>query len=377
MINSSRSNNVKSFQAFSFTEGLKFIHFGNGFPDPKVLSFDLFKDYLNEESLETLQSLQYTDALGLPELRRKISSINDIEIDNIIITNGASQSLSLIVDSLVNEGDLVLTEEPSYLGAIKILKTAGAEILQIPIDEEGIKLDELQHALQTNRQIKMFYTIPIFHNPTGTVTSAKRCKDVADILSEYGIPIVQDLVYKGISFEGNMDSEGYPLDKVISIFSVSKIIGPGFRVGWTIAPPLLINIMAKLKNDGGTGALVSKLVANVLDTEALREHLIYLRGFYNKKRDIMKEKLKECSLCKSNFTVPAGGFSFWIELHDSIEPANYIEKARDLHGVIIIPGNKYGYNSNNKLRLCYSYLSTGQIISGLDSLEDTFLRISK
>ncbi len=365
---SNRSVLAQSFAPFNYSGAKHAINFGYGLPDPLMFAKLAWPDAFNRDTGVASADLpQYTDAVGLPELRTKLAGRYGVRHDQVILTVGASQALQLIADAWIDPGDVVLTEDPSYLGALRTFSIAGATILQLGMCAEGVDLNELEAILHSNTRVKLFYTTPAFHNPTGRQMSRTHMAQVAALLAHHGLPLVQDLVYAELPYNGTVDCLA-PGGNVINIHSISKIAGPGLRVGWVLAESDIINRLARLKCDGGVSPIVSNIVLALLQSGALDAHIARLRQHYRAKRDILHTLLQSSRICEPEYVVPGGGFSFWVRLAAGIEVETFIEAARREQDVHLIPGRNHGPRSVDHVRLCFSYLPTSVIEQGLTRL---------
>ncbi|WP_445219815.1 PLP-dependent aminotransferase family protein [Bradyrhizobium sp. Pa8] len=366
---STRSSLAESFAPFNYSSAKHAINFGYGLPDPAMFSELAWPDALSQNTgVATADLLQYTDAVGLPKLRTKLAQRYNVQHDQIILTGGASQALQLIADACLDPGDVVLTEDPSYLGALRICAITGATILQLGMSVDGVDLNELESTLRSNARVKFFYTTPAFHNPTGRRMSRSHMARVAAMLAQYGVMLIQDLVYAELPYDRVVDWLP-PGGNVINIHSISKVAGPGLRVGWVLADSDVINQLAHLKCDGGVSPVVSNIVLSLLQSDALDTHIARLRWHYRAKRDTMHRLLQGSRFCEPEYLLPSGGFSFWIRLAPGIEAETFIEAARCEHDVHLVHGRHYGPRSGQHVRLCFSYLPMNVIEEGLARLD--------
>ncbi|MGV7217556.1 aminotransferase-like domain-containing protein [Bradyrhizobium sp. UFLA05-112] len=366
---SNRSSLAQSFAPFNYSAAKHAIHFGYGLPDPAMFSELAWPDALSQNTgVATVDLLQYTDAVGLPKLREKLAQRYNVQQDQIILTAGASQALQLVGDVWLDPGDVVLTEDPSYLGALRIFSIAGATILQLGMGADGVDPNELEQTLRHNARVKLFYTTPAFHNPTGRQMPRDHMARLATMLAQYGVALVQDLVYSELPYNDAaawLPSGG----NVINIHSISKVAGPGLRVGWVLADSDVINRLARLKCDGGVSPIVSNIVLSLLQSDAFDAHIARLRQHYRAKRDSLHARLQRSHFCEPDYLLPKGGFSFWVRLAAEIEAETFIKAASCEHDVHLRHGRDNGPQSGHYVRLCFSYLPTSLIEDGLARLD--------
>ncbi|MGL3104399.1 PLP-dependent aminotransferase family protein [Bradyrhizobium sp. BR 1432] len=371
---SARSSLAQGFAPFNYSRAKHAINFGYGLPDPMMFSQLAWPDAFDPDTGVAPTDLpQYTDAMGLPELRTKLAQRYGVQHEEVILTGGASQALQLLAEACLDPGDVVLTEDPSYLGALRIFSIMGATILQLGMSAEGVDLDELETTLRRNGRVKLFYTTPAFHNPTGRQISRAHMARVAAMLAQHGVALVQDLVYSELPYNDIADWLP-PGGNVINVHSISKVAGPGLRVGWVLADSDVINRLAHLKCDGGVSPIASNIVLSLLQSDALDTHIARLRQHYRARRDSMHTLLQGSGLCEPKYLVPSGGFSFWVRLAPGIQAETFIEAARCEHDVHLVHGRHYGPRSCQQVRLCFSYLPMNVIEEGLARLDKLHAR---
>ncbi|WCM23163.1 PLP-dependent aminotransferase family protein [Paraburkholderia bryophila] len=369
---STRSRASLSYGVFNYTAGKESINFAYGLPDPVTFARLKWPVPMTVETGVSISDLpQYTDAYGLPELREQLGHRYGMMRNNVILTNGASQALQLLADAFIDPGDVVLTEDPSYLGALRIFSIAGATVVHVGMSRAGIDLDQLERALlQANGRAKVYYTTPAFHNPTGRHFERSHMAEVDALLSRYGVRLVQDLVYSELPYDGTFPEILQAGGNVINVHSFSKISGPGLRVGWVLAEPEIINRLAHLKCDGGVSPIVSNMALALLQSSSLDAHVDYLRSHYRSKRDAMHGLLQACRFCIPNYEVPSGGFSLWVSLAEGIDSAELVGEVCRRHNVKLVEGDRHGPSGVARVRLCFSYLQPNLIERGLAQIDD-------
>ena len=257
------SNTAQNAKASEVREILKLtqtpeiISFAGGLPAPDLFPVEDIKNItakvLDESGFE---ALQYTTTEGNDDLRNAVINQRlkpfgmDASLDNIMITSGSQQGLELTAKMFINHGDTVIVENPTYLTAISPFKSYGANLVTVDTDDDGIIIDDLVKMIESNEKVKFIYVIPDFQNPTGRCMSLERRKQIAHIAAKYKIPIIEDSPYGELVLEGeklptikSFDKSGY----VIYLGSFSKVFCPGFRIGWILADPVLIEKYAVLK----------------------------------------------------------------------------------------------------------------------------------
>lgn len=358
-------------------------YLSGGFPDPRSLP----KDDLIEATRMALETdgewaLQYGSSAGDPvlveQLIVKLKRDQGIEAaeENLLVTNGASQALNLIVQMLVDPGDTVLSEAPTWTGAVRSFKTAGAEIVEIGLTPDGTDVAQLARELQALRDAgvrpKFFYMIPNFQNPTGVTTTLERRKKIVELASEHDFIIIEDDAYSDLRFAGEKIPSLYTLDggnRVIFMGTFSKIVAAGIRLGWAVANPAIISRMLALKAEGGTSPFASHVVASFASSGTLAEHIQELRGIYHTRRNALLQALEDHMPDGTTWTVPEGGFFVWVTLPEGASVAKLGPAAVE-QGVAISPGPTFYFSGrgDNEMRLSYSFNDPDEIRKGVGIL---------
>ncbi|MGF6921675.1 PLP-dependent aminotransferase family protein [Paraburkholderia sp. 40] len=369
---SMRSRTSLSYGIFDYTSGKDTVDFAYGLPDPLTFARLQWPDPLTVQTGVSISDLpQYTDAYGLPELRGQLGQRYRMGRGNVILTNGASQALQLLADAFIDPGDVVLTEDPSYLGALRIFSIAGATVVQVGADPSGVDLDLLEQALlHAKGRAKLYYTTPAFHNPTGRYFAHRHMVEVEALLSRNGVRLVQDLVYSELPYGGASPEILQAGGNIINVHSFSKISGPGLRVGWVLAEPEIVDRLAHLKCDGGVSPIVSNMALALLQSSSLDAHVEHLRTHYRSKRDAMHRLLQACRFCKPDYEIPSGGFSFWVSLAEGVDSAELVGEVRRKHNVKLVEGKHHGPSGAARVRLSFSYLQPRLIERGLAQIDD-------
>jgi DNA-binding transcriptional MocR family regulator len=356
-----------------------------GFPDPESLP--------REEILESARlalerdgvwALEYGATRGyellveqlLAKLRRDQGIIAAPE--HLLVTAGASQALGLLVDVLCDPGDVVLSEQPTWMGAVRIFRAAGVEVRPVPVGTEGIDLDVLAETLEglaaEGRRPKFLYLIPTFQNPTGVTMPLAARRRLLDLASASDLLVIEDDAYVDLRYEGEPVPPVRALDErgqVAYLGTFSKTIAAGLRLGWMVAEPSLVAVAAGVKPEGGTSPFTGAVAAQFCATGALREHVAELREIYRERRDAMLRALAETMPDDAAWTRPAGGFFIWLTLPPGTSATRVAERARE-RGVDVLPGSVCFVqpSSDRALRLCYSFATVEQIAEGIARLAE-------
>lgn len=374
-----KASEIREFMALTAKPDI--ISFAGGMPAPELFPIDQVIEATTAILKENGQeALQYGTTEGVPRLREQIAERmlqkNNIhtDIDHILMTSGSQEGLAFSAQVFLNKGDVVLMESPSYLGAINAFKTCEPNFIDIPTDSEGMLMDELEHVLQTTENVKMIYVIPDFQNPSGKTWSLERRKQFMEIVNKYEVPVIEDNPYGELRFEGDylpalksLDTKGL----VVYLGTFSKILAPGFRLGWVCAEEHILAKYNFIKQAVSLQApTISMLAASKwMDMYDLDAHVDKIRECYKNRKntmlDIMRRELPEG--CK--FTDPQGGLFTWIELPAHMNAKDLSMKCLE-EKVAFVTGTGFYPNGGheNTLRLNYSNMPEDRIVEGMTKL---------
>jgi 2-aminoadipate transaminase len=368
------------------------ISFAGGLPAPELFPIEEIK-----EAVETVltskgtQALQYSTTEGYPPLREMLVRHMKrygivVDTDNVLITSGSQQALDLIGKILINPGDKILTETPSYLGAIQAFTMYGADYITVPIDDDGVIPESLEVGLRAGP--KFMYLLPNFQNPTGVTISAERRRELVLLADQYGIPIIEDDPYGQLRYEGDhikplvgIDAEclecqhnGKYSGNVIYMSTFSKTLAPGLRLGWIVAPKEVANriVQAKQGTDLHTSTFDQMVAYEVGRGGFIDRHVQRIRDVYGNRRKIMLDALARAfpdPAAGVRWTRPQGGLFLWIELPDWMDTAELLKTAVK-EKVAFVPGSPFFPNGggHNTMRLNFSYGTEAMIEEGIARL---------
>ncbi|HEV2527257.1 MAG TPA: PLP-dependent aminotransferase family protein [Thermomicrobiales bacterium] len=362
------------------------ISFIYGFPDPGSLpGTQVAEATARAMEHNAEKALQYGGVQGVPvlieTLLAKLKADQGIEAgpENVIVTSGASQAVELLFDAVIDPGDIVLAEQPTWSGFNSGLTNMGGKVAPITVDEHGSDVDGLAASLESYRAagtpVKFIYVIPNFQNPTGVTMALERRKRLVELAQEYDTIILEDDAYFDLRYEGEFLPTIYSLDpngRTIYLGTLSKIMGAGMRLGWAVGPAELITKMTVLKMEGGSGIFASYVAAEWMP-EHLTTHIEGLREIYKRRRDIMLDALEKHMPEGTTWTKPEGGFFVWVTLPEGIDTVETAPMARE-RGVDYLPGQACFANpaDRNTFRLSFSFASDEQIPEGVEILGDIF-----
>lgn len=358
------------------------ISFAGGLPAPEMFPLEEIKE-VAQDVLEEMgtTALQYATTDGLVPLREKIAERMkkfgvDTTYENILITSGSQQGLDFTGKIFLNPDDVVLCESPSYLGALNAFKAYQPRFIEVPTDDEGMIIEELEKILENNKNIKVIYVIPDFQNPSGRTWSVERRKKLLELANKYNLPIVEDNPYGELRFEGEMppsikhfDTEG----RVIFLGSFSKTFCPGFRIGWVCADQEVLRkyILVKQGADLQANTFTQLQLNKFLEKYDLDEHIEKIKAVYKKRRDLMLNTMKAEFPQEVKFTHPQGGLFTWVELPKHMNARELAKKAIEKK-VAFVPGGSFFPNGGNEntMRLNYSNMDEERIVIGIKRLAE-------
>ena len=382
-------------ELLKLTEQPDIISFAGGLPAPEVFPVKEFQEACNRVLTEFgAQALQYSTTEGYKPLREMIArhiarySV-PITAENVLITSGSQQALDFIGRLFINRGDYVVVESPTYLGALQAWNAYGAQYISVPSDEDGMIVDKLEEALRIGP--KFIYVLPNFQNPSGSTLSLERRRRLVLLADQYGVPIVEDDPYGQLRYDGEHlpsvvyldnhfrnDGEAEYSGNVIYLSTFSKLLAPGLRVAWVIAPPQVIRklVMAKQAADLHTSSFNQYVAHEVAKGGFLDEHVKVIRATYKERRDVMIEMMEEMFPSEVHWTKPKGGMFLWGVLPEGIDAAEVLKVAVE-RKVAFVPGAAFHPNGGglNTMRINFSYSSPDNIREGVTRLGTTLKEI--
>jgi len=355
------------------------ISFVYGFPDGDSLpAAEVAEATARVMATDGRWALQYGSNAGhaglIDVLLKKLKRDQGIDAkpENIIITAGGSQALALLLDAFINWGDTIISEMPTWLGAVQAFNNVGASVVAVPVDDEGTDTESLERELKRLRrqgvQPKLIYVISNFQNPRGISTTLDRRRQIVALAREHGTLVLEDDAYFDLRYGGETIPSIYSLDQSGSTMymgTLSKTMGAGMRLGWLVATPAIIHRLASLKVDGGPTGFGAHVAADWLPRR-LPEHVGKLRQIYQRRRDLMLAALEQHMPPGTSWTRPEGGFFIWVTLPEAIDTTRMLAQARE-RGVDYLPGSTCFADGSgqNQLRLAYSYATDDQIEPGI------------
>ena len=366
------------------------ISFAGGLPAPEMFPVQEMKDAANHVLDEAgAVAMQYATTEGFDPLREKIAvrmkakyAIDTVP-QQILITNGSQQGLDFSAKLFLDEGDVVLFESPSYMGAFNAFKAYQPKFMEVPTDEDGMIPSELEKILETTERVKMIYVIPDFQNPTGRTWSLERRKAFMEIINKYDIPVIEDNPYGELRYEGesipslkSMDEKGL----VIFLGSFSKILSPGYRIGWICAAPDILQryIFVKQGADLQPSTVSQMEISRFMELYDLDAHVEKIRKLYGARRRLMLDTMKQEFPAEVTFTYPKGGLFTWVELPEHMDAREVLKECVE-RNVAYIPGGAFYPQGGheNTCRLNFSNMSEDKIVEGIKRMGEVLREIMK
>ena len=376
-------------ELLSWAKGRRIISFGGGFPDPSLYPVDELAE-IARDVIRTYRdkALQYGTTEGVDDLREeliKFMSRYGVKVEgleSIAITSGSQQAIDILGRILIDPGDIIIVEKPTYLAAINAFSLQLPKYCAIPMDDEGMLMEPLERALREaarrGDRVKFLYTVPTAQNPTGVTMSMERRKRLLELADEYDFLIVEDNPYGYMLFEPVRYEHLKALDesgRVIHLSTFSKVLVPGLRVGWVIAEEELIRkmVLTKQSLDICTSTLSQYVALEALRRGLVERQLKILPKFYREKRDVMLEALEVHMPPGTKWVKPVGGMFIFVRLPKALDAGKLLMPALE-RGVGYVPGDCFfvDRSGKNTMRLNFSYPKPEEIRRGIKILGELF-----
>lgn len=380
-----RSSAVRDL--FSAATQADVISLSGGMPDVSLMPEDAIEKAtmaaVKDDDLRAI-ALQYGSTNGRLESREVVCSLmRDVGVrckpENVLLTSGAQEALDLIAKTFIDPGDIIITEGPTYLGALQAFTAYEPEIISIPFDDEGMRMDLLEETLKNigkdNKRLKFIYVIPDFQNPGGVTMSPERRRRLIELSHEYKVMLIEDGPYSRLRYDGGHQIPLKALDdKVVYLGTISKILAPGLRIGWIVAAPHVLSKINLVKQ--GTdlcGSSFDQIVMEHYFKDVNWQSI--LQGFvktYAERRDAMLAALEEYFPPEVTWTHPEGGMFIWVTLPEYVDTGSMLAEALEA-GVTFVPGDSFFPNASagkNSMRINFSYETPENIAEAIRRLAE-------
>jgi 2-aminoadipate transaminase len=376
-------------ELLKLTELPDMISFAGGLPAPECFPAEEIAIATERIlSSQAARALQYGPTPGLPGLRSFCAGLMGarglkVTADDTLITSGSQQALDVLGKLLIDPGDLVLVEDPTYLGALQAWRPYRPRFFTLSMDDQGLQTDALAETLRrleaAGEHPKFLYTVSNFQNPTGVTLSAERRKALLDLAEAHHLPIVEDDPYGELRYSGepiaplaalDIERHGEP-HHVVYLSTFSKLLAPGLRIGWVTAPRWMLKRIEQVKEgiDLHTGSLAQAIAYETCREGFLNRHIPRIRALYKQRRDVMLQAMDEHMPDTVRWTRPDGGMFLWMTLPEQYNSLEVLERAVE-QKVAFVPGEAFHANGggSNTLRLNFSYSDHQALRQGVERL---------
>lgn len=369
-------------ELFKLAKDPNMIAFGGGNPSSESFPVDAIAEITAKAFKEdAISVLQYGLSEGYTPLRetmkKHLAEVEgiDFEENELLIVSGGQQAADLSTKVLVNRGDVILTEEPAFVGCMNAFRSYGAKLVGVPVESDGINVEQLEEALKANSNVRFLYTIPSFQNPTGITMSAEKRKKVYELCRKYDVLIFEDNPYSELRFAGESQKPIKALDtdgRVVYSGSFSKVMAPAFRLGFVVFNKALTSrfTVAKQCTDVHSTVLFQYIVNEYMTKYDYQAHIHHTREIYRRKCDLMLGEMEKNFHPSVSFNRPEGGLFVMAFLPEGMDSYPFVQEGIK-RGVYCVPGVAFmvdGTKPNNGFRMNYSTPSDEQIVKGVNIL---------
>lgn len=383
------SDNSKRFKASEIRELLAVsqqpgvISFAGGLPNPQAFPIEEVQKIMNTILKEDgARALQYGPTSGIKEFREEVAEMVqkdgiNTSVDEVFVSVGSQQALDLTGRVFLDRGDVVFLGSPSYLGGINAFRAYGAKFVGVPLDKNGMKVELLEEKIKESKRkgenSKIIYIVPTFQNPAGVVLSEERRKRIVEIAQEHDLLIVEDDPYGKLRFEGkSLKPIKMYDDNIIYMATFSKILSPGFRIAYVIAPEEITRkmVIAKQSVDLCTPTFTQLIAYHFMKNGFMEKHIPRIVEMYKRKRDIMLDSLEVYFPEGCKWTHPQGGMFLWATLPDNIDTAEMVQEAIQKEKVAYVHGRAFYADGGgaHSMRLNFSNPSDENVKEGIKRL---------
>lgn len=383
------ADRISSLQPSAIREILKFtadptvISFAAGNPAPEAFPVKEVAEISSRIFAERpIDALQYSITEGYTPLRDRMKNFmrdrynSYRDFDELIVTSGAQQVMELTTKALCNEGDTIICEAPSFIGSLNAFRSFGVKLRGVPVESDGIDIAQLEETLKEEKKAKFIYVIPNFQNPSGVTMSLEKRKAVYDLAGKYGVMILEDNPYGELRVKGeniptikSMDTDG----RVIYAGTFSKVLSPGIRVGYAVAPSPVIQkmVVCKQVTDVHTNIFGQMLADEFMANYDFDAHLEKIRGIYRNKMGLMLDLMKQHLPDSVTWNEPEGGLFIWCTLPEGADMLGFCKEAVETYRVAVVPGTAFLTDESapcSSFRLNFSTPTDQQLVEGMEKL---------
>lgn len=368
------------------------ISFAGGLPDiPSLPGELLLRAARTVIDREQKEALQYGGTFGPYPLREEIAKRSTaiegipVSVGQVLITSGSAHAIGVVCEALIDPGDTIIVESPTFPGTLRTFRTFGAQVVGSPMDEEGLRVDvaaeELERLASTGVRPKFIYTIATHQNPAGSTMSLRRRERLVELARQHRTFILEDDAYGELWFDEPPPPSLFALsggDHGIKVSSFSKIVATGLRMGWTMGPAALVSRMAAVRYDMGTSPFQGRVLAEMMRNGDLDRHVANLRGIYKRKLERVEDALARYCAPYCSYVRPRGGFFLWLALQPGLA-ARDVQRVAYEKGVVVGQGPQFfveGQEVTEHLRLAFSYVPYEDIEEGIHLLGEAMAEVA-
>jgi 2-aminoadipate transaminase len=367
------------------------ISFAGGLPDIPSLPGELLvragRWVVDNDQKE---ALEYNGTFGPRPLRQAIAERSSrlegipVSMDQVMVVSGSAHGIGNMCETLLNPGDVVLVESPNFPGSMRTIRSFGAEMIAIPMDDDGMRVDrlaeELERLREQGKRAKFLYCIPTHQNPAGCTLPLARRERVVELARQHSFLILEDDAYGELWFRNPPPPSLFALgggDHTVKISSFSKVLATGLRMGWSMGPAPLISRMSAVRFDMGSSSFLGRVIAQAIRDGDLDRHVERLRGIYARKLERVEDALRRHCAPYGSWRTPEGGFFLWVELRPGLHSRDVAAKANE-KGVIIGQGPQFFADgqATNHIRLAFSYVAMEEIEEGIHRLGEAMAEVA-